>query len=378
MKKILSLVLLSSVALGAGAQAVEGNRFFDNWSFGLMGGAAVPTRGSYFSDARAVAGAELEKQLTPVFGVGVQSVAGINTVGNHTAIDNVNTTLLAKVNLSNWFFGYKGAPRLFETEAAVGAGFNHYFGGENTKCRPSGNDFTSKLGLNFNFNLGREKAWTVALKPAIVYGLEGTCSRTPAQFNVNKSVVELAAGVTYHFRTSNGKRYFKTVKPYDQSEVDGLNAKVNDLRKMVGERDEQIRQREADIRKLQQQLNEERNRKPIVETRVNTRQTMESVVTFRQGKSVVDASQQPNVERIATYLRNHRDATVVVKGYASPEGSAEINARLALARAEAVKSLLVNKYRIAASRIKAEGQGVGNMFSEPDWNRVSICTLEGK
>ena len=27
-------------------------------------------------------------------------------------------------------------------------------------------------------------------------------------------------------------------------------------------------------------------------------------------------------------------------------------------------------------RISAEGQGVGNMFSEPDWNRVSICTLE--
>ncbi|MDY3268529.1 MAG: OmpA family protein, partial [Phocaeicola sp.] len=34
------------------------------------------------------------------------------------------------------------------------------------------------------------------------------------------------------------------------------------------------------------------------------------------------------------------------------------------------------KYRIAASRITAEGQGIGAMFSEPDWNRVSICTLQ--
>ena len=42
-------------------------------------------------------------------------------------------------------------------------------------------------------------------------------------------------------------------------------------------------------------------------------------------------------------------------------------------------SLLVRKYRINATRITAEGQGVGNMFSEPDWNRVSICTIqEGK
>jgi outer membrane protein OmpA-like peptidoglycan-associated protein len=67
---------------------------------------------------------------------------------------------------------------------------------------------------------------------------------------------------------------------------------------------------------------------------------------------------------------------VSIKGYASPEGSADLNAKLATKRAEAVKSILVNKYKIASSRISAEGQGVGNMFSEPDWNRVSICTLE--
>ena len=67
---------------------------------------------------------------------------------------------------------------------------------------------------------------------------------------------------------------------------------------------------------------------------------------------------------------------VIIKGYASPEGSAEINAKIANARAVAVRDILVNKYKIAANRISAEGQGVGNMFSEPDWNRVSICTLD--
>ena len=67
---------------------------------------------------------------------------------------------------------------------------------------------------------------------------------------------------------------------------------------------------------------------------------------------------------------------MIIKGYASPEGSAEINAKIALARAEAVKTILVQKYKIEANRITAEGQGVGNMFSEPDWNRVSICTID--
>ena len=56
-------------------------------------------------------------------------------------------------------------------------------------------------------------------------------------------------------------------------------------------------------------------------------------------------------------------------------GSIEINQKLAKARAEAVKTLLQKKYGIKSSRIQAEGQGVGNMFSEPDWNRVAISTL---
>ena len=92
--------------------------------------------------------------------------------------------------------------------------------------------------------------------------------------------------------------------------------------------------------------------------------------------TTVDASQLPNVERIATYMKNHKNSKVVIKGYASPEGNPEINIRIARERAEAVKTLLTNKYGIAANRISAEGQGVGDMFSEADWNRVAICTLE--
>ena len=100
------------------------------------------------------------------------------------------------------------------------------------------------------------------------------------------------------------------------------------------------------------------------------------MVTFRQGKSVIDASQYANVERIAIYLKNHKDAKVLVEGYASPEGSAAINEALAAKRAEAVKDMLIKRYKIAADRITSMGKGVGNMFSEPDWNRVTISTIK--
>ena len=113
-----------------------------------------------------------------------------------------------------------------------------------------------------------------------------------------------------------------------------------------------------------------------VETVVKTARVPESIITFRQGRSSVDASQLPNVERVASYMKKYPDSKVIIKGYASPEGNVEINAKIATARAEAVKTILVNKYKISASRITAEGQGVGDMFTEPDWNRVSVCTIE--
>ncbi len=50
--------------------------------------------------------------------------------------------------------------------------------------------------------------------------------------------------------------------------------------------------------------------------------------------------------------------------------------KLAQRRADAVKTALINKYKISSDRIVAEGQGIGEMFKEESWNRVSICTLE--
>lgn len=378
MKRILSIFVMGAAVLTAGAQAVDSHKFFDNWSVGVYGGAVTPTTRGYFNHVRGVGGVELMKQISPVIGLGVQSTAGVNTTGSEVAFDNLTGMLIGTANLSNLFNGYKGTPRFFEVEAVAGIGINAYFGDNSPYEVAHGNTIVSKFGVNLNLNLGKKKAWTLMLRPAIAYDLEGGRHVSSTQMNVNNSVLELTAGVRYHFLTSNGTHHFTRVRLYDQAEVDGLNAKINDLRAMVAEKDNEVAKRDASIRQLQQQLNDERNRKPVVETRtvVNTNATLESVVTFRQGKSVVDAAQLPNVERIATYMRNHKKSTVVVKGYASPEGSAEINAKLALARAEAVKSLLVNKYHIAASRITAEGQGVGNMFSEPDWNRVSIATLE--
>lgn len=396
MKHLFTLALAGVVALAANAQAVQGQKFLDNWSVGVYGGAIAPTtHHGVFSNARGEAGLEVMKAFTPYFGLGIQATAGINTTGSHTTFDQLTPMVVGKFNLSNIFCGYPrtacgdkltGAPRAFEVVAVAGIGFTKFFGHSYREMTATDNPYStgihaaSKFGLEFNYNFGKDKEWTVGLRPAIVYDLEANqedhayVESGHAAYDINGSGLELTAGITYHFNNSNGHHHFTYVREYDQAEVDGLNAKINDLRGQLGAKDRVIGDKDAQIRRLQQDLNDCRNQKP--QTVVNTNKALESHVTFAQGKSVISKDQQPNVERVATYLKNHKDAKVEIKGYASPEGSKEINEKLAKQRAEAVKTMLVNKYKISADRISAEGQGVGNLFEEPDWNRVSICTID--
>lgn len=374
MKKFIAVTVACLTCSGIYAQrAYEGANLGDNWSIGIHAGVTTPlTHSAFFPNMRATWGLGIGKQLTPFFGMGVEAMTSINTTASKTAFDNTNVSLLTSVNLSNLFAGYWGTPRLFEIETVAGLGWLHYAQNGNGDR----NSISSKLGLNFNFNLGEAKAWTIGIKPALVYDLNA-CGERNVGFNANRAAWEITAGLKYHFRCSNGKHHISFAKLYDQAEVDALNEQVNNLRQTNVDQEAELTAANQRNAELEQQLADCKNQGPVIVTDTITshKKTLESVVTFRQGGVSVVASQTPNVERIATYLKNHEKATVSIKGYASPEGKAEVNARIAQQRADAVKSLLVKRYKIAENRITAEGQGVGNMFEEPDWNRVSICTI---
>lgn len=389
MKKLFTILAACAVMLSASAQkTVKGSYFTDNWTIGVAGGVVTPTTNhAFFGSMRPTVILEATKWITPIYGLAVQGQTGFNydklgsmmprstfaTAGkSKTAFDAAQVMLLNKLNLSNVFGGYQGAPRFFEVEAYFGGGFTHFYlnGGSD-----NGTDaLSSKAGVNFNFNLGESKAWQINIKPAITWILDADHYAHPLRYNVNKSAVELTAGVTYKFANSNGTHNFVFVREYDQAEVDGLNSKINELRGQVDGLNSQVNDLKAKNSQLEKELNDCKNRKPVVQNVVN--RDLESYVTFAQGKSVIERSQMPNVERVATYMKNHPDSKVSIKGYASPEGSAEINAKLSKARAEAVKTMLIKKYKISSDRIMTAGEGVGHLFKEPDWNRVSICTLD--
>lgn len=371
-----SIILLAFILGGftvANAQSVvEGTKLTDNWSVGVNAGGVTPlTHSAFFKGMRPTFGVGVSKQLTPIFGLGFQGMGYINTTSSKTAFDASDVSVLGKVNLMNLFASYTGEPRLFEVEAVAGMGWLHYYASSDGDQ----NSWSTRFGMNFNFNLGESKAWTLGLQPAIVYDMQGDFNRAKSRFNVNSAAFEITAGLTYHFKTSNGNHYFTKVKVYNQAEIDDLNSSINALRGEVNNKNSELNNAVQRISGLQRDLEDCRT-KTVSAAVVKTSRVPESIITFRQGRSVVDASQLPNVERVASYMKKHPDTRVVIKGYASPEGSIEVNDRIAKARAEAVKNILVKKYKINIDRITAEGQGVGDMFTEPDWNRVSICTIE--
>ena len=409
MRKIFTLLAAGAMALGVSAQGYEGNKFFDNWSIGIEGGVStyignqkVITNSNkafqekkFFKGMRPVAGIELTKQIIPAFGLAIQDHVIFNWTDSKTIVDVNDFVLLAKVNFSNLFGGYTGKPRVFELEGVFGGGFRTYFNHncnyvnedwQNTLTKVDGsnrNNFIAKAGLNLLFNLGQKKAWSIAVKPAVVWDLDGFVPFYPlgGKFNRDGANFELTAGVIYHFLGSNGAHHFTKVRPYDQAEIDRLNAQINRLNGDVNDRDNTIRALEEELAKKPKTVEV-----PVVKTETitvdnsktvtNNKEEQKILVHFQLGKSVIQPSMVPNVQMVATYMKNHPASKVVIRGYASKDGPEDLNIRLANNRADAVKNMLVNKYGIAANRIDAAGNGISEMFDEPEWNRVSICTID--
>ena len=370
------MILLSMFALGAwtiNAQTpvIESGGFWDNWSMGLQGGGTMKMSGTgFFKSARPAFGLTLGKQWTPILGTDIQGMGYINTTNSNTMVDATDVSLIARMNLMNLFAGYEGMPRPFEIETATGLGWlHHYMNGSGDT-----DDLSARIGLNFNFNMGEDAAWTLGIKPAIVYNLTGDYPSKKMAFNKNRANMEVLVGLTYHFADADGDRHFQLVNAVDPMAIAVMNEEINDLREVVAAKDLELVSLADELLNVQNQLNEARNQQ--AQATGQTINILESVIAFPFNQADVQASQMPSLEHAANYLKNNPDANITINGYASPEGTEDYNLQLSQRRADAVKAILVDKYGIEASRINAIGHGVGDIFSEPAWNRVGICTID--
>ena len=371
MKKLGLLFAAAAMAVSVNAQTVTESKTFDNFYIGINGGAQVKTTGeSWMNNLNSNAGLRIGRWFTPVFGLAAEGNVYFNDHCKHympqskTVARYMNVGLIGTVNLSNWFAGYKGEPRLFEVVPVYGFGWGHTFGTDENY-----NVLTSKAGIDFTFNLGKAKAWQVYVEPSMNWSLNGYGYEGVA-YNINKSAFQLNAGIVYKFKNSNGSHNFTIAQLRDQNEIDGLNSQINSLRSDLNDKDAQLSAKDKQIKDLQNALDECNKQPKYVKPATAT--NLQPTVLFRQGKAVVDNSQMPNIELIAQYMKNHPEAKVEIKGYASPEGNKDFNQALSQKRADAVKNVLVKKYKIAADRLTTKGMGATDkLFKQVEFNRVS-------
>ena len=382
MKKITTLFAAAVMAASASAQTVTESKTFDNMYFGINTGVSTATKGHHWlQDFRPNLGVRLGRNFTPVFGLAAESNIYFKEVGRKqgglhktgTAVNGINTSLLGTVNLTNWVGGYKGEPRCFEVSAVYGLGWGHVFSNA-ADYNDNMNMFTSKAGLDFAFNLGKAKAWQLYVEPSMNWALNGN-GYEGVKYDINRAMFQVNVGLVYKFKNSNGTHNFTLASGRDQAEVDALNAQINSLREQnatLTSKDEQnqknLSAKDAEINNLKKAL-DECNKRPA---KTATATNLQPTVIFRQGKSVVDPAQVASIELIANYMKNHKESKVEIKGYASPEGSKEINERISQERADAVKAILVKKYKISENRLKATGMGATDkLFEQVEFNRVA-------
>ena len=373
MKKLVLLSAFAFAVLGMNAQTtvLEGAGFWDNWFMGYRSGATMKMSGAPFiKSARLAMGLSIGKQWTPILGTEIQGLGYINTTKSKTMIE---VSLITNMNLMNLFGSYEGMPRAFEIETATGLGWLHHY----AKGADDTNDMSARVGLNLNFNLGESKAWTFSLRPAVVYNLTGNFPQEKLAFDKDRSRFEMLMGFTYHFANSDGQRHFAMVSTVDPLAMAAMNEEINVLRETVAAQEAAIAASALEIADLQSSLNDCQDAANNTPAPAPT-SILEAIVSFAFNQAVIQHSQMPTIERIATYLKDNPGVNAVINGYASPEGTEDYNMKLSQRRAEAMKEVLVDKYGIEASRIEAIGHGIGDIFSDPAWNRVGICTIELK
>lgn len=332
MKKfiLMMMVLFGTVCTINAQTAYEKAKFFDNWSAGVTAGISSPLDFDHVTPFNTNFGIKLQKDFTPEVGLQIEGLAFVNDNGFNQlyigSIDGIpdyipntgNTWVKASnvgvngiLNWTNIFCGYKKAPRFFEVNTVTGIGWLHTYG-------VTHNYLSAKTGFDLAFNLGKSKAHSIVLTPAVYWNLGALDN----QIQFDKSHAQLAVNVSYvyHFKTSNGTHSFKKYN------VGAMKKEINHLKKELAKKPKEI-------------IHETVKTETIVNSVDNS-----YTVNFTKGSSKVS-----DVTAIANALKNS-DSKITVIGGVSPEGTEAFNKKLALDRAQAVKGALV-KAGISADRI---------------------------
>lgn len=105
-------------------------------------------------------------------------------------------------------------------------------------------------------------------------------------------------------------------------------------------------------------------------------------VAFETNSAQLKTDSMNDIQRLADFMTEYKNTSVVIEGHSSAVGSAKYNLTLSQKRADAVKAVLINKFNIEASRLSSKGFGetqlisTGNTKADHKMNRRVVAKIE--
>ncbi|MBQ7822657.1 MAG: OmpA family protein [Bacteroidaceae bacterium] len=334
------------ISLGAGTQTF----FTDHWNTGDNSGNSKFTLAMNFA---------VGKWFTPYIGGRISAMGGALHYAWPMQADVMTHMRYfgfygdMTFNLSNLIWGYN-PDRFFSIVPFAGIGYNYAF--KNTGTHEKTYAFPVSGGLTLNFRLSHY----------VDFFIEGRANILGDHFNgvtggrQVESIVSAVGGFTYKF----GRDRFKAYDPYgEQVVINDLNNKVNQLRAAL----DQCQSRECPPCPEAVIVQETAVVEPCS-------QQLTSAVRFSINSSKISDEEAVNIYNIAQWMNDNPDCSITVAGYADKEtGTAEYNMQLSQKRAEAVKKILIDTYKIDPTRIQTTAGGSATQpYPHNNWNRVVI------
>lgn len=386
MKKFLTLVLLFTAVVSFAQQAEtknEGmrgpyltNGFFDNWFVSAGGGVQI-YNGEY--DNRLTFGGRLSpaldlslgKWITPSVGVRVQ-YSGLRVIGAVSSLGRYKEEALVGCpgcylerfnmfnlhgdflwNVSNAIGGYR-ADRLLEFIPFVGVGY----------ARSWKTDISPVKEVGFTGGLINK----VRLTPAIDLNLELKVLLVNDRFDGfenGEGIEELTTatiGFTYNFPKRTFDRPEKPIIP----DYTPYNSKISDLEKQIAAAD-------ARAKRLADDLNAEKNKKPMVIESKTEYIVSPLAVFFQIGKAELTDKEIINLGYCADVIKKSGKTFKILGSADHNTGTKKFNQTLSEKRARRVLDVLVNKFGVDPSKLEVIAKGEENEpFGKAVLNRVVI------
>ncbi|RBP83776.1 flagellar motor protein MotB [Marinomonas rhizomae] len=89
-------------------------------------------------------------------------------------------------------------------------------------------------------------------------------------------------------------------------------------------------------------------------------------IQFGLNKTNVEQKYYPEIEKVAIFLKENPNSTVIIEGHTDDSGAASYNQKLSEKRAQAIAEVLTNTFEISDTRVESIGYGEERPFVEND------------